>query len=332
MTCCIIRFGWAGFVRLQSAMEYLMTYGWAILIIAVVLAALFELGVFNVLSLEPHVAPGACYVYRPEGPSTLAYISLSGECNGYLPQFVASFNGYSTNISAPISALSLMNKGQFAVTSWIYVKGQTGTEQIPVSLGADVCYTSYSSGPNDTGVILIAAPGYPASAPSNAQPDYFKAAACIFNTTYGGAQWEWVTADFTQGDYNKWIFVATTYNGTYLDLYINGNLVNSTKAPGTLLPPKGYISLGNMYSPIYSGSRFWYNGSLSNIQVYNESISAQGVKYLYDKGIGEPPEELDKLALWIPLNGNANDYSGNTYGSQFYNGSYYGWINNYRYT
>lgn len=33
--------------RAQSAMEYLMTYGWAILIIAVVLGALFSLGVFN---------------------------------------------------------------------------------------------------------------------------------------------------------------------------------------------------------------------------------------------------------------------------------------------
>jgi hypothetical protein len=33
--------------RLQSAMEYLMTYGWAILIIAVVLVALFSLGVFS---------------------------------------------------------------------------------------------------------------------------------------------------------------------------------------------------------------------------------------------------------------------------------------------
>ncbi len=37
----------------QSAMEYLMTYGWAILIIAVVLAALFELGVFNGSNLSP---------------------------------------------------------------------------------------------------------------------------------------------------------------------------------------------------------------------------------------------------------------------------------------
>ena len=29
------------FIKAQSAMEYLMTYGWAILIISVVLAALF---------------------------------------------------------------------------------------------------------------------------------------------------------------------------------------------------------------------------------------------------------------------------------------------------
>ncbi|MGC8652322.1 MAG: hypothetical protein ACP5UH_03690 [Candidatus Micrarchaeia archaeon] len=33
--------------KAQSAMEYLMTYGWAILIIAIVIAALFSLGVFS---------------------------------------------------------------------------------------------------------------------------------------------------------------------------------------------------------------------------------------------------------------------------------------------
>ncbi len=40
---CILKSG----AKAQSAMEYLMTYGWAILIIAVVLASLFSLGVFN---------------------------------------------------------------------------------------------------------------------------------------------------------------------------------------------------------------------------------------------------------------------------------------------
>ena len=44
-------------IRAQSAMEYLMTYGWAILIIAVVLGALFELGVFSGTFFMPHVQP-----------------------------------------------------------------------------------------------------------------------------------------------------------------------------------------------------------------------------------------------------------------------------------
>lgn len=38
-------------LKAQSAMEYLMTYGWAILIIAVVLGALFSLGVFSSATL-----------------------------------------------------------------------------------------------------------------------------------------------------------------------------------------------------------------------------------------------------------------------------------------
>jgi hypothetical protein len=45
----------------QSAMEYLMTYGWAILIIAVVLGALFQLGIFgaaNVLGTACVASPG----------------------------------------------------------------------------------------------------------------------------------------------------------------------------------------------------------------------------------------------------------------------------------
>ncbi len=38
--------------KAQSAMEYLMTYGWAILIIAVTLSVLFSLGVFNSNSIN----------------------------------------------------------------------------------------------------------------------------------------------------------------------------------------------------------------------------------------------------------------------------------------
>ncbi|MHA1867361.1 MAG: hypothetical protein ACTSVB_02005 [Candidatus Heimdallarchaeaceae archaeon] len=44
----------------QSAMEYLMTYGWAILIVIVVVAALYGMGVF---SLKSGVTCSPCFSY-----------------------------------------------------------------------------------------------------------------------------------------------------------------------------------------------------------------------------------------------------------------------------
>jgi hypothetical protein len=42
-------------MRLQSAMEYIITYGWAILILVIVIAALYALGVFNITTLSPNI-------------------------------------------------------------------------------------------------------------------------------------------------------------------------------------------------------------------------------------------------------------------------------------
>ncbi|MGB9703775.1 MAG: hypothetical protein ACPLXS_03675, partial [Candidatus Micrarchaeales archaeon] len=57
-------------VKSQAAMEYLMTYGWAILIIALALGVLYSLGVFNPKNFTPRVPPGSCFVFRPNGPGT----------------------------------------------------------------------------------------------------------------------------------------------------------------------------------------------------------------------------------------------------------------------
>ncbi|MGC8710478.1 MAG: hypothetical protein ACP5RF_02620, partial [Candidatus Micrarchaeia archaeon] len=75
--------------KAQTAMEYLMTYGWAILIIAVVLGALFQLGIFNASNFAPKAPPGSCQVFRPNGPDTTSFINLEGICSGELPQYVA---------------------------------------------------------------------------------------------------------------------------------------------------------------------------------------------------------------------------------------------------
>jgi hypothetical protein len=103
--------------KAQSAMEYLMTYGWAILIISVVLAALFQLGVFNPMTFAPKAPPGACQVFRPNGPYTTSFINLEGVCSGELPQYVAQFNGQSSYITVG-NSLSL-SPSTFTLVGWI---------------------------------------------------------------------------------------------------------------------------------------------------------------------------------------------------------------------
>jgi hypothetical protein len=54
-----------GSFKAQSAMEYLMTYGWAILIIAVVLAALFALGEWRIAARNKLRSILGIHVHKP---------------------------------------------------------------------------------------------------------------------------------------------------------------------------------------------------------------------------------------------------------------------------
>jgi hypothetical protein len=75
--------------KAQSAMEYLMTYGWAILIISIVLGSLFSLGVFNGGGAT---LPNACI------PSSGYYCSISSYIHGAAASVVAVI-GQSTGTS-----------------------------------------------------------------------------------------------------------------------------------------------------------------------------------------------------------------------------------------
>jgi len=61
--------------KAQTAMEFLMTYGWAILVMLVVIAVLFYLGVFNPVTVSPKacVMPAgfSCYGFKISGNGVL---------------------------------------------------------------------------------------------------------------------------------------------------------------------------------------------------------------------------------------------------------------------
>ena len=106
--------------RLQSAMEYLMTYGWAILVIAVVLGVLYSLGIFNPSNFAPKAQPGSCQVFRPDGPGTNYNLELEGTCNNELPQYAAVFNAEPSNVFADLYGLPTLTDsgGNITILAW----------------------------------------------------------------------------------------------------------------------------------------------------------------------------------------------------------------------
>ncbi|MCL5442658.1 MAG: LamG domain-containing protein [Candidatus Marsarchaeota archaeon] len=276
-------------IKSQSAMEYLMTYGWAILIIAVVLAALFELGVFNPMTFAPKASPGSCQVVRPEGAGTTNFISLEGECNGELPQYVASCSD--TNDVCIPTQLYYANTISVTVSAWVY---------------------------------LSKADGYPGNPIISADwtPTIQGGTLGIWSCAFGG----WSASSATSVPVGTWENVIITLTPSGLaSFYLDGSSAGQASIGA---PPNNQQfrigAWGNGCGPTQS-----LNGSIANIQIYNTTLSSNDIQALYQEGIGGAPINIQSLVSWWPLNGNANDYSGNnnngvpngvTYTNNWYSG------------
>jgi hypothetical protein len=270
--------------KAQSAMEYLMTYGWAILVIAVVLGVLYSLGIFNPSNFAPKAQPGSCQVFRPNGPGTNYDINLEGICSGELPEYISTFN-------QQLSPNSYIDAGSVVTQRYI-----NDASDVTVVLWANVQSTIPSGWPKlfETGVIsMYVNPGNTLDIGSGVY------AGTPNNNYYNGAY----------VDTGAWSQIALVYNGTstsgynFLE-YINGHLQSHNGVQGAL----GYGSNELYFGPIWGSNT---NISIANVQIYNTSLSNSSIKALYDEGIGGSPIDLQYLVGWWPLNGNANDYSGN---------------------
>ncbi len=266
--------------KLQSAMEYLMTYGWAILIIAVVLGALFQLGIFNASTFTPKAPPGACHVFRPNGPMTTSFINLQGICNGELPQYVASFNGGAS--SQITTGINFALPATMSISFWIYLKNAPlsgGFNPFDQGLCNDFTATAWSDG------------------------------SLYFYQSYSGCSYESLVM-FPAGTFEpgKWMLITITRSASPKNVisYLNGALQNTAtyvNAPAQVNNVQMTLGKGYTANSLY--------GYMSNMQVYNATLSANEITALYNEGIGGAPVKLNNLVGWWPLNGDAKDYSGN---------------------
>ena len=261
-------------MKLQSALEYLMTYGWAILIIAVVLGALFGLGFFNSYTFQPKAIAGNCQVYRPGGPHTTEQINLEGICNNELPQYVAQLNGVSGYLNGsrafafPLSA-----------SAWIYPTSY-GTSGYEVIMEFD--------GPNPAG-------------------GYYQLALYTNGEVLGYNGYYQISFPLTV-PLNRWSFIALNITRNGETVYLNGQSATVQTTEYTTTPADPFWIIGTQFC---CGNTRYFHGYISNVQLYNTSLSANEINALYTEGIGGVPIDLNNLVGWWPLNGNANDYSGN---------------------
>ncbi len=255
--------------KAQSAMEYLITYSWALIIIAVALASLYSLGFFDANTFASRAQPGACQVLRPYGPGTVQLVNLQGVCSSNIPKFVAMFNGRSSQISIPsFGYLNLTNK--LTITAWIYSNSSAATQDV-ASRRSSYIFPSTTDGWSHVALNL-----------------------------YTGS----LTANYP--GLNSWHFVAATYNGFAMSIYVDGSLAGASSQTGNVATNNNMLEIG-----VGPGSAGWFSGEVSNLQIYNASLNSNQILSQYIKGIGGPPSLLQNLVGWWPLNGDFNDYSGN---------------------
>jgi Concanavalin A-like lectin/glucanases superfamily len=268
----------ASAAKSQSAMEYLMTYGWSILIVAVVLAALFQLGVFSSVNFTPRAQPGNCRVLRVAGTA-----NLEGTCTGVPPQSVAMFDGVSSYIDAG-NAPGLSPTTAITIELWIKMNTLPTVSGGIVSkggAGGNTPYGPYSLWYSGSSGVII-----------------FEVGNGIVRNT--GPQ---VSQD--PGVFEQWVAVYSAPNTL---LYKNGALAAGPINTGfsSLVVNTNHLFIGDSI-----GSLGYFTGSIADIQIYNTSLDQSQITALYLRGIGAAPIDPSHIVSWWPLNGDANDYSGN---------------------
>ena len=326
--------------RLQSAMEYLMTYGWAILIIAVVLGALFSLGIFNPAFLAPKVQPGSCQVERPDGPGTTSYISLQGNCRNELPEYTATFPGANFNpsntftswcsngnpgiycINIDLNTVNL-NSCNMTLTAWAYDSGIGPGGYFPYPLNQWVIGNILAIPAN---AFMGGVAGVIAGTPTGAAVDFEYNDTLIRYESFSSSSSETLRYEyFEPGNFkDRWIQLAEVVNSGYAYGYLDGRQVTTPS------PLQVCYQINNTYTFKIGSWDFPFHGYISNIQIYDKPLSGNAIKALYDYGIGSSPIDISSIAGWWPLNGNAKDYSGNENDGQNANIIYSsGWTSGY---
>ena len=83
---------------------------------------------------------------------------------------------------------------------------------------------------------------------------------------------------------NAWTFLATTYDGSVLRLYLNGTLASSTPVSGAMQASTGALRIGG--NSVWAE---WFSGLIDEVRVYDRPLSASQIQADMASPVGAPP-------------------------------------------
>jgi len=228
--------------------------------------------------------PGTLWCISGRNCNSALYISrlpLEASPNFY----TAQFNGVNTSIDCGNSNNLDITGNTITIAAWIYVKG-TPLHDIVDKEG-------------QYGMKLNGNCGAPFTLEWDTSND-----------------WSGTSYTIPNSNCDKWIFVAVTMNATTKFWYGDGQLLGTKAISGSISGNSHDVFIGALGPG--GGSNEWFTGSIANVQLYNAALSPSQIQQLYQEGISGLPYTANLVAWW-PLNGNANDYSGNGNNGTAYN-------------
>jgi hypothetical protein len=259
----------------QSVLEFLVSYAWMFLIIAIVAYVLYILGAYTP-NLSPHAIAGTCQVSRPYGPYTTYLVALDGTCNNLPPAYVGELSQSSGgHIIIPLQSPAI-SSNQLTLVFWLTITG---------------------SGRYPQNILTV-----------NGTPEAFSICqqGTVGNTT---TPWQFIvlTINTSENVSDSGTDAFLYVNNTLVDA--PPQHFSPTSSNGINIG--GAISGNHNCLPIMNTPYYGLNGEISNLQVYDTVLTKGQMKELYLEGLGGEPITLQNLLAWWPLNGDTSDYSGN---------------------
>ncbi len=213
-----------------------------------------------------------------------------------------SFNGQSSYVQAP--AIS----SKRSASLWFNTKS---TVQQPL-LDGGACSTA-----GDAYQIFLTGNGDIGDSPPTDTPGLYIAFwsddVYLPGLNLGNGNWHNVVLSWN-GATQVYVEVDGTYPSGYL---WNGASWTSLESqpftlPSTPTPTNNPFLIGESRCQLWSTGNTFFDGNISDVQVYNSIITTPLANSIYASGIsGSPVASLSSNVIgWWPLNGNSNDYSG----------------------